>query len=54
MAGLKQFIINIYIGNLIIASKIFEDHFCKLDLVFISLNQHNLKINTFKCQLAQQ
>ena len=53
LAGLKDFNINTYIDDLIIASKTFEEHIEKLDLVFTRLNRHNLKINPSKCQLAQ-
>lgn len=54
LAGLKDWNINTYIDDLIIASKTFDDHLIRLNLVFERLNKHNLKINPAKCQLIKK
>lgn len=53
LAGLKEWDISTYLDDLIIASKTFEDHLEKLDMVFQRLSKHNLKVNPAKCQLAK-
>lgn len=53
LVGLKEFNINTYLDDLIIASAGYEEHLQKLDMLFSRLSLHNLKVNPAKCQLAQ-
>lgn len=53
LSGLKDWNINTYLDDLIIASTTFEEHLERLEMVFKRLGEHNLKVNPAKCQLSK-
>lgn len=53
LAGLSPLSIGVYIDDIIIASKTFEEHLARLEIVFDRLKQHNLRLKPKKCFLAQ-
>ena len=44
----------IYLDNLIIFSKTFEDHLERLQIVFDRLQEHGLKLKPSKCHLVRK
>jgi len=53
LSGLTWKICLVYIDDIIVFSKTFEEHLRNLDLVFTQIHEANLKLNPEKCKLFQ-
>ncbi|GIY87787.1 hypothetical protein CDAR_511701 [Caerostris darwini] len=54
LAGLSELQINVYIDDVIVASKTVQEHLQKLEIVFQRLTAANLKLKPSKCSFLQK
>ncbi|GIY82621.1 retrovirus-related Pol polyprotein from transposon 17.6 [Caerostris darwini] len=54
LAGLSDLQINVYIDDVIVASKTVQEHLQKLEIVFQRLTAVNLKLKPSKCSFLQK